>query len=129
MFTIQQIKDAHSKVKSGADFPNYIKDLISLGVKSYDTFVADGHAVYFGESDYKIQSEPKYAEIVVSDTNNTEQFKHYLKIHQQGQTDYLTFCNHSAECGVEKWKVDTSAMTCTYYDKAGNRMLEEIIPG
>lgn len=129
MFTIQQIKDAHSKVKSGADFPNYIKDLIQLGVKSYDTFVVDGHAVYFGEASYQVQSEPKYDKIIVSENSNIEQFKHYLKIHQQGQTDYLAFCNHSAECGVEKWKVDNSAMTCTYYDKSGKIMLEEIIPG
>ncbi len=33
MFTIEQIKEAHAKVKSGADFPNYIHDLIILGVK------------------------------------------------------------------------------------------------
>ena len=32
MFTIQQIKDAHSKVKSGADFPQYMQDIIALGV-------------------------------------------------------------------------------------------------
>ena len=30
MFTIAQIKEAHSKVKSGADFPQYIQDLIQL---------------------------------------------------------------------------------------------------
>jgi hypothetical protein len=29
MFTITQIKEAHSKVKSGADFPAYIQGLIS----------------------------------------------------------------------------------------------------
>ena len=38
MFTIAQIKEAHSRVKSGADFPTYIQDLIELGVKGYDTF-------------------------------------------------------------------------------------------
>lgn len=27
MFTITQIENAHSKVKSGADFPKYIQDL------------------------------------------------------------------------------------------------------
>lgn len=127
MFTIQQIKDAHSKVKSGADFPNYIQDLIKLGVKSYETFVFDCHAEYFGADQYKITSEGKYSPLTIADTSNTEQFKHYLKIHQQGQTDYLTFCNHAAECGVEKWKVDTIQMTCTYYDKACAKMLEEKI--
>ncbi len=38
MFTIAQIKEAHDKVKSGADFPKYIQDLINLGVIGYDTF-------------------------------------------------------------------------------------------
>ena len=32
MFTIQQIKEAHSKVKSGSDFPKYVQDIIALGV-------------------------------------------------------------------------------------------------
>ena len=32
MFTLEQIKLAHSKVKSGADFPAYIKELKALGV-------------------------------------------------------------------------------------------------
>jgi uncharacterized protein YbcV (DUF1398 family) len=128
MFTIEQIKVAHSRVKSGADFPNYIQDLIQLGVKSYDTFVADGHAVYFGVDNHQTQSEGKYAELTVVDKSNIEQFKHYLKIHQKGETDYLTFCTHSAQCGVEKWTVETTAMTCTYYDKDGNKILEERIP-
>ncbi|MDR6968468.1 uncharacterized protein YbcV (DUF1398 family) [Flavobacterium arsenatis] len=39
MFTVEQIKQARSKVKSGADFPNYIQDLIELGVLSFETFI------------------------------------------------------------------------------------------
>ena len=34
MFTVNQIKEAHSKVKSGADFPAYIQDIKKLGVYS-----------------------------------------------------------------------------------------------
>ena len=45
MFTIDQIKEAHSKVKSGADFPQYVQDLIKLGVIHYTTYVRDGHTV------------------------------------------------------------------------------------
>lgn len=129
MFTIEQVKAAHSKVKSGADFPKYIQDLIGLGVKSYDTYVSDGHAVYFGENNFEIMSAPKYDEITVAETSDVEKFKHYLKIHQQGETDYMTFCNHSAETGVEKWKVNTADMTCIYFDKQGNEILVEVIPG
>lgn len=43
MFTLDQIREAHAKVKSGADFPHYIQDLIVLGVQKYDIFVHDGH--------------------------------------------------------------------------------------
>ncbi|MGF7024877.1 MULTISPECIES: DUF1398 domain-containing protein [Sphingobacterium] len=31
MFTIEQIEAAHSNVKSGADFPAYIRDIKKLG--------------------------------------------------------------------------------------------------
>lgn len=34
MFTVQQIEDAHSKVKTGAEFPNYIQEIKSFGVKT-----------------------------------------------------------------------------------------------
>jgi uncharacterized protein YbcV (DUF1398 family) len=128
MFTIQQIKDTHSKVKSGADFPQYVQDMIGLGVKSYDLYVHDGHAVYRGANGYEIQSDAKYAPLPVNDNSNAQQFTQYLKSHQQGGTDYPTFCQHSAETGVEKWTTDMEAYTCTYYDKAGNVMLEEEIP-
>lgn len=129
MFTIEQIKNAHSKVKSGADFPKYIQDLINLGVMSYHTYVMDGHAEYFGKDNYHIKSDAKYFVLNVSEKSSIETFVNRLKAHQNGQTDYMTFCNDSAETGVEKWVVDTQKMTCTYYDLAGNAMLEEKIPG
>ncbi|MEP7372502.1 MAG: DUF1398 family protein [Chitinophagaceae bacterium] len=128
MFTIDQIKSAHSKVKSGADFPGYVQELISLGVLSYDTYVSDGHTKYTGENNYTIQSDAKYSQMYVAAISDSEQFRQYLKIHQQGRTDYPLFCKHSAETGVEKWKVDMMEMTCTYYDKAGNKLLVENIP-
>ena len=53
MFTVEQIKAAHSKVKSGAEFPAYIKDIKSLGVTYYETFVTDGHTDYYGANGYK----------------------------------------------------------------------------
>lgn len=128
MFIIEKIKEAHSRVKSGADFPKYIQDLIGLGVKSYDCFVADGHIEYYGENGFQIKSAAIYDELSVAENADIEQFKHYLKMHQNGETDYPTFCNHSAETGVEKWKVDMKEMTCVYYDKNENQMLVEIIP-
>ena len=128
MFTISEIKEAHSKVKSGADFPNLVQNFINLGIVYYDSYVKDGHKKYFGKDDYYIAGDAMYTELEVAIKSDEGQFKHYLKIHQQGQTDYPAFCKHAAETGVEKWTVDTIKMTCTYYDKAGNKMLEEKIP-
>jgi uncharacterized protein YbcV (DUF1398 family) len=64
----------------------------------------------------------------IADASNKTAFEHYLKIHQQGETDYFTFCSHCAETGIEKWFVSIDQMTCTYYDKAGNQILVEQIP-
>lgn len=129
MFTLDQIKNAHAKVKSGADFPNYIQELKTLGVTSYTTFVEDGHAEYASADGGKLQSKAKYPRLKVAADADAEQFVHYLKIHQQGETDYMTFCNHAAQTGIECWKVDLEAMTCTYYDDAVVKILTEKIPG
>ncbi len=128
LFTVEQIKAAHSRVKSGADFSNYVQDLIKLGVTFYETFVEDGHTDYYGKENYKTSSAPKYNQLSITAPSNAVQFKLDLKAHQQGKTDYPTFCSDSAKSGVEKWVVDMNKMTCTYYDKAGNEMLVEIIP-
>jgi len=129
MFTVDQIKAAHSKVKSGADFPNYIQDLIKLGLIHYETFVTDGHSDYYGKDNYKTSSTSKYDNLVVAPEANAEQFKADLKIHQQGKTDYPTFCKDCARSGVDRWIVDFVKMTCTYYDQSGNELLTEKIPG
>lgn len=128
MFTLEQVKAAHANVKSGADFPAYVQDLIPLGVKSYDIFVTDGHGEYHGEKNYSIRSAADYMALNIVDSSNTEAFRHKLKMHQQGKTDYATFCQDAADAGVEKWTVDMQEMTCTYYDKAGNKLVTETIP-
>lgn len=102
---------------------------VKIGVISYDTYVADGHADYYGANDYKTTSTAKYAPLAIAETTDLEQFKADLKAHQQGKTDYLTFIEMCARFGIEKWAVCLEKLTCTYYDKAGNEVLAEKIPG
>jgi len=128
MFTIAQIKNAHSKVKSGADFPEYIQDILKLGVIYFETYVFDGHTNFFGTNGFKISSEGEYLRLQVADKSNLPQFKTDLKTHQKGNTDYPTFCKNCATSGVEKWIVSIVNMTCSYYDKEGKVMLVETIP-
>ncbi len=129
MFTIEQIKEAHATVKSGADFPNYIKLLKGLGIRSYIHFVADGHILYLGVDDQQLHAPAKWEPVDIADKAATEDLQHALSIHQQGQTDYLTFCKQAAAAGVDKWIVDIEAMLCTYYSKHEEEMFAEQIPG
>ncbi len=128
MFTIGQIQDANSKVKSGADFPKLVRDLITIGVIANDVYVSDGHAEYFGDDGYSIKTDANYPVIKIADKSDGEKFREFLKIHQQGKTDYPTFCQHSAETGVEKWRLDFVKMTCTYFDRSENVLFVEKIP-
>ena len=129
MFTVAQIGQIHNKVKSGADFPGYIREIKQLGVTGFETWVTDCHTVYFGENGFQAASAPKYDNLLIANTADKEKFSHYLKIHQQGQTDYYTFCTHCAQTGIEKWVASLDKMTCIYYDKKGNEVLAEQIPG
>lgn len=128
MFTAEQIEKAHGNVKSGADFPKYIQEIKGLGVKSFEPWVKDSHTVYFGENNFSTNSKSKYDDLIISENCSKERFVTQLKEHQQGKTDYFTFCKDCAETGIEKWVVNLEKMTCIYYDKNGNEILVENIP-
>ena len=128
MFTIEQIKAPHSIVKSGADFPSYIKEIKSLGVTNYEAYVSDGHIDYHGANGYTAKVPAKYEPLEVAQNSKSEAFKAELVAHQQGKTDFLTFIKMCATLGIEKWVISMDKMTCSYYDKAGNKILVEAIP-
>jgi len=127
-FTVEQIKAAHDKVRSGADFPAYIQEIKGMGVTHYETYVADGHTDYHGINDHTAKVPAKYIALTIADSPNYEDFKAELMAHQQGKTDFLTFIKMCATFGIEKWEISMDRMTCTYFDKAGNEILVEQIP-
>ena len=128
MFTIDELKKAHVKVKSGAEYPAYVREIIQMGVTGYETYVENGNTIYFGADNYRIESGPKYEALAVSRKPDKEVFKRDLKSHQEGRTNFPRFCADAAHAGVEKWVVDMTAMTCTYLDKNGKMIFVESIP-
>lgn len=128
MFTIEQIHQAFEKVNSGADFPQFAQDLKAIGVTHYDNFVADGRTKYYGINDFTLDGGSKYPEMEVSNISSADNLKHTISIHQQGETDYPTFCKQASEAGVEKWTNHMIEMTVTYFDKKGNILTVEPIP-
>lgn len=128
MFTVEQMKAAHSKVESGADFPRYVQEIKKLGLIHYEYFIKDGVTIYYGENDYKVQSAPTRELLDIAPNSSATALKHTITIHQQGQADFPTFCRQAAEAGTEKWVVDTEKMLCTYYDQQSQELVAEPIP-
>jgi uncharacterized protein YbcV (DUF1398 family) len=128
MFTIDQIHQAFGKVKSGADFPQLVQDLKRIGVSHYDNYVEDGRTTYYGKDGFVVYAEAKYPALKVSENSSATNLKHALLIHQQGKTDYPTFCKHAAEAGVEKWTSHMIKMNVAYFNKQGNTLWVEAIP-
>ena len=127
MFTLEQIKQAYDKVKTETDFTIYINELIALGIKGYDSMVADGRVVYYSDTDYEVSTDKKYDLLAIAPTANKERFIEYLVMHEGGQSDYFTFCEQAAQCGIYKWRIDITEMTCTYITKDGDALIIEKI--
>ena len=128
MFTADQIKAEHAKVKSGADFPRYVRTLISLGVSHYNFHVADGSCTFYGNDGHEAKWTPKYTDLPIAPTASKEMLSQAITIHQQGQTDFMTFVHHAAEAGVAIWTTDLQEMRVIYTDTAGATILAEPIP-
>lgn len=128
-FTIEDIKTEHQKVKSGVDFPRYIKAIKNLGVSHYTAYVENGNTEYFDNNNQSAHTGDKYEKLTVAEKVNFENFKTRLKLHQQGGTDYMTFCKDCAENGIDGWVMNLEAMICTYFDRDGKEILVEQIPG
>ena len=102
-----------------------MRALKALGVQRYDSYLADGHSEYFGQSGHKVVSPPAHEVLAVAETGQRQTFLEHLRRHEQRQTTYLEMSMGLAQSGIEKWTVDTGRMTMTFYDKAGNEMLVE----
>ena len=128
MFTLEQISQTHAKVKSGADFPRYVQDLKALGMAHYDFYVVDGHSEYFATTGERLDAPAKYPTLKVASHGDTPALRHTIAIHQQGQTDFMTFCQQAADAGVRYWRTDVANLRCVYVGETGGEILVEPIP-
>src|SRR6266550_4919894 len=125
MFTIEQIDDLHARLGNAKMFAEYVRALKALGVERYDSYLADGHSDYFGQSGQRVVSPAAHEVFAIAETGQRETFLQHLRRHEQRQTTYLEMSMGLAQSGIEKWTVDTARMTMTFYDKAGSEMLVE----
>lgn len=80
-------------------------------MKNYDTIAAADRVNYFGTNKYIASTDQKYKPFAIAPIANKKRFIEYLILHQNGQTAYYTFCQHAAQSGLAKWRVDITEMT------------------
>ncbi|MEP7279502.1 MAG: DUF1398 family protein [Bacteroidota bacterium] len=76
MFTSEQAAAAHAKVKSGMDFPRYVRELVGLGGTRYETLVFEGHPIYYGTGGYNNRTDAKYPVLEKAGQRNPDLFRH-----------------------------------------------------
>ena len=128
MFTKEMIVAVQARVQSGADYPRLVQELKDMGVQSYDHVVAEGSNVYYGGGGHAVTISQSQERIPVAAQSSAEKLRQSISIHQQGKTDYPTFCRQAGEAGVAKWTSDLRALTVTYSDRSGKRIVVEPIP-
>jgi uncharacterized protein YbcV (DUF1398 family) len=127
VFTIEQIDELHDRLGRAETLVDYVGSLAALGVVRYDSFVSDGHSEYVGLDAERVDSPPAHETLTVAEDIDRQAFVDHLKRHERGETGYLEMSKGLADSGVQKWTVDTLAMTMTFYDGTGVALLVEKI--
>jgi uncharacterized protein YbcV (DUF1398 family) len=124
-FTLDQIKAANDKVKFGGSVADYVQEMLAMGVRTSDSFVADGKGVYCGEDGNTVVQEPRWEPTEVSPDASLDKLKEVIAGFNQGQYTFATFCKAVGEAGVLKWTTDFTTRKVTYVSLAGDAILTE----
>jgi uncharacterized protein YbcV (DUF1398 family) len=125
VFTLEQIADIHDRLGAKQTLADYLRALRYIGVRTYDSYLTDGHSEYFGADGQTLIGPAFHDVFVVARTCEREQFLEYMRRVDQGGVGYEEMSKTLAEYGVEKWTFDTDALTITYRDRAGVVLLTE----
>jgi len=127
VFTIEQIEDLHGRLGRAETLADYVRSLAEIGVVRYDSYVSDGHSEYFGHDGHRVISQPVHGRLSVAADSDRNAFLDHLRRHERGETSYMEMSRGLADSGVERWTVDTHAMTMTFHDQSGEILLAEHI--
>ncbi|EOB7930488.1 DUF1398 domain-containing protein [Staphylococcus aureus] len=126
-FTLSAIQQAHQQF-TDVDFPKLFKAFKDMGMTYNIVNIQDGTATYVHQSEDDIVTSSVKSNHPVAQKSNKTIVQDVLTRHQQGQTDFETFCDEMAEAGIYKWHIDIQAGTCTYIDLQDQAVISELIP-
>jgi uncharacterized protein YbcV (DUF1398 family) len=127
VFTQAQIDDLHTRLGRADSLAAYLRGLAAIGVVRFDSFVSDGHTEYFGAGGECLTSPAHHEVFPVAERSDKDALVEHLRRHGAGETSYVEMSAALAESGVERWVGDTSALTFTYRDRAGESLRVERI--
>lgn len=125
MFTLAEIEQVHARLGRADTLTGYLRGLADLGVVRFESFVADGHSVYYAADGSTVVSPPYHDRLDVAEVSDRSAFLAHLRRHSDGETSYVEMSAGLAASGVEKWVADTAALTMSYCDRAGATLLVE----
>ncbi|HCY8992986.1 TPA: DUF1398 family protein [Staphylococcus aureus] len=126
-FKLSAIQQAHQQF-TGVDFPKLFKAFKDMGMTYNIVNIQDGTATYVHQSEDDIVTSSVKSNHPVAPSSNQSIVQDVLTRHQQGQTDFETFCDEMAQAGIYKWYIDIQAGTCTYIDLQEQAIISELIP-
>jgi uncharacterized protein YbcV (DUF1398 family) len=75
----------------------------------------------------KVVSRPAHETLSVAEDSDRDAFVDHLRRHEHGETSYTEMSKGLADSGVQRWTVDTHAMTMTFCDTKGVVLMVEQI--
>ncbi|HHE7635993.1 TPA: DUF1398 domain-containing protein [Staphylococcus aureus] len=126
-FKLSAIQQTHQQF-TGVDFPKLFKAFKDMGMTYNIVNIQDGTATYVHQSEDDIVTSSVKSNHPVAPSSNQSIVQDVLTRHQQGQTDFETFCDEMAQAGIYKWHIDIQAGTCTYIDLQEQAIISELIP-
>ena len=75
----------------------------------------------------RVTSHAVHDLLTVADDSDRDGLLDHLRLHERGDTSYLEMSKGMADSGIERWTVDTDAMTMTFYDRSDVALLVEQI--
>ncbi len=125
-FTLSAIQQAHQQF-TGVDFPKLFKAFKDMGM-TYNIVNVDGTATYVHQSEDDIVTSSVKSNHPVAQKSNKTIVSSVLTRHQQGQTDFETFCDEMAEAGIYKWHIDLKRALVLISTCKTKLYLSELIP-
>ena len=116
--------ELHEKIqkayKKASNYPDLVKRLIAIKIKSYTVDVSTGIVLYrFSKGSHVLQ--PGSAERTIAALFNNEQTVQAVRDNQQGKTDYPAFMQDIARAGVRFYEatLDGDNKRVTYIGTGG----------